>query len=187
MATELGHVSERRRAGVPSAADRVPFARCTMVALLGLVSIAGLSASGCCAVVPKPEKYFDRTTPHSALRMFQYSVETRQYSSAYECLSASSHERVSLTRFKSLLWLNAEPPGDPARGTDWGGVGIRDFVVDGTVLPNYDTPDSFGPGTYGITVIFDQEGLPGVIQPVTLLLDDDEWFVDLTRLQGSPL
>lgn len=122
--------------------------------------------------------------------MFQYAVETKQYASAYRCLSSTSRERFSLSRFKGVLWLNAEPPD-----AGWGGVGIRDFVVGGEFLLALDEPGLFGPATFGVGVVFvradqdesaepDGDGASEIWQTVTLVLEAGEWFVDLTRLKG---
>lgn len=133
---------------------------------------------GCCITPPPAEKYFDRTTPHQGLRMFQYSVETRQFETAYACLTPATQEKIGPLRFELILRYNY-----PVE--QWEDLGLEDFVVRSRLYPHLDAgPDRFGPGSYGITAVHD---LPGDDDtPVELELPmatiDGEWYLDLLRL-----
>lgn len=69
---------------------------------LGAVLFLTYACSGCCAVAPTSEKYFDQRTPFDALRAFAYSVETEQWEGAFKCLSAADRKEVSSPFYLSL-------------------------------------------------------------------------------------
>jgi hypothetical protein len=73
--------------------------------LWSLFLAAGLG--GCCATLPVASKFFDHQHPEHTLNGFVYAVDTHQWGYAYECLSASSQEKIGLQKFKAiLLWYD---------------------------------------------------------------------------------
>ena len=129
--------------------------------------------TGCCATVPAPEKYFHRMTPHDALRMFQYALETEQYDAAYTYLSSGTREAVSRTKFKLGIRF--------AEIEQWDGLSAFDFVVDGYQIPTVNYPNIIGPNSFGVTVAYGDDDYE---QAITMLKEDALWCVDLLNIKG---
>lgn len=73
---------------------------CILLACLSVLTF------GCCATVPRADKYFHRDWDTTeTLRMFQYAVETEQYDIAHECLTAEDQAEFTLAKFKIFLWF----------------------------------------------------------------------------------
>ncbi|MEM7166237.1 MAG: hypothetical protein AAF581_12275 [Planctomycetota bacterium] len=158
----------QQKAGPRSAAAVV------MVCLSCVVLVAG-----CCATVPRAEKYFDRSSPHQALRMFQYSIETSQYDAAYACLGAETRAQFSPTKFKFAIRFAALE--------EWDDLSLYDFIVEGRQYPSLDVARIIGEGSHGVTVAYlldDEEGT-SVEQAVTMIEEQDGlWSLDLLRIKG---
>lgn len=159
-----------------------PLLRCRALlyrALLYLALVCCPLLGGCCVTVPAADKYFDQSTPHNALRMFQYAIETKQYPAAYACLGAETQDSVSLAKFKLAVRF--------ATLEQWDSLSLYDFIVNGVQHASLDHPQILGPGSHGVTVVFlpeDDDGTP-VEQAVTMLREaDGRWALDLLRIKG---
>ncbi len=73
--------------------------------LLSSVWILG----GCCATLPRPEKYFDLQTPMNAVRGFVYGVESEEWEFAYNSLTPESREQFSETKMYFAILLYKDP------------------------------------------------------------------------------
>ena len=77
-------------------------------------SFMTIALVGCCASVPKPDRYFDRLSPDQTVRMFRYAVETKQDRFAYDCMVDSFRSEHSATEF-SLALRFGRLEGEPLR------------------------------------------------------------------------
>lgn len=99
---------------------------------------------GCCVSTPKPDRYFDRLTPDQTVRMFRYSVETKQDRFAYECLVESFRSEHSASEF-SLALRFGRLEGEP----------LRKMISNCQQLPGYEPIPGISPQqAQSVTVIY---------------------------------
>lgn len=76
------------------------------VTTTALAAMIACFSAGCCATVPRADKYFHRDWDTTeTLRQFQYAVETEQYDIAHECLTDEDQAEFTLAKFRLFLWL----------------------------------------------------------------------------------
>ena len=98
---------------------------------LSVLGFSGLGFSGCCVTPPLAEKYFDRSTSLGTVKMFQYAVETRQFTAAYYCADPNARDKHSETKFKLYLKL--------AKIEEWDGLSPLEFIPGAQRFPQMET------------------------------------------------
>ena len=131
------------------------------ISALTISSLTILGAAGCCITPPAAERYFDRATPMGTVKMFQYAVETKQFATAYACMTPRDHEEMGLSLFKITSSISMDQIA---------GYSLREFLENAIRSPADIDGDA-------ATVYLDCKGETGFW--AVLIRSGDEWRVDM--------
>lgn len=121
-----------------------------------------LVLAGCCITPPLAERYFDRSTPLGTVKMFQYSVETEQFDTAYACTTPEDREQMTPTQFQIGTYLSLD---------EINGYSLREFLANATRLRTSVSEES------AFVVLYWDAGETGFRAALRRI--EDEWFVDI--------
>lgn len=147
-----------------------------MRASQGLAALT-LVVAGCCATVPRAEKYFDRSSPRECVRMFRYAVDSKQYDAAYDCLVDGFRARYSERDFSLAVRYG--------RIDD---LKIRELIVESAQDRREDSVPGLPPAdARWVTLIYlvdpDDPATEVFAHSLLVVREDGEWRIDPEKVR----
>ncbi|MGE4619044.1 MAG: hypothetical protein AAEJ04_04455, partial [Planctomycetota bacterium] len=80
---------------------------------------------GCINNGPKTDRHFYRTSARETVRYFRYAIDANYHEAAYQCLTHSCREEISLLTFETLIRFVDVP--------ELGGVRLETLLMDSSI------------------------------------------------------